>query len=890
MDIYYQNTRGVNTKNECCLLNSLALGYSIIALSETWLNDSRLSGEFFDLNKYSVIRRDRCDAKKSRGGGVLLAVLNECYLRQLSLPDLFKNNYSMIGIIGATIKLMQGNLNILVLYIPPKVNVNTLVSFLEDLAELVEQNRAETLILGDFNAVNYVGFTEGGMDEYSLAIVDFANLMSLEQYNNVKNGNNHLLDLVLFSSFCSVSDAREDLVPPDWPHHPSLIVEVSLASNVKDRFVPVKNENKLNFNKAEHARVKYYLSFVDWSPLLNISDVNEATQAFYEMLFMELSNCVPRYKVRDSKVQKFPCWFDDKIIKDLNTKYKYWKLYKKYETNFYYNQYCCFRELAKLKIKQARNKRMIFIENKIKEDPAEFWNYLGEVRATSCPAPCLKINNHVVTEPQVIVDEFAGYFSSVYDPESNVRVNNLVQDYVQGSSIRISSEEVLKALQSLPNKKSSGPDGLPTRLIKHCHDELVFPLMIMINLAIKTGVYPELWKQTRVIPVFKSKGSREEMFNPRPVSLISGFSKVFEKCLYPIIMSHFNPVASIHQHGFMKGRSTTTNLAILSNYIHEAFKTGAQVDVIYSDFQKAFDKFPHDLLIDRLADLELPGNIVRLIKSYLHRRENYVEIGGFESYRYFPSSGVPQGSSLGPLLFFIFINKINKNLDCNILLFADDVKIFLEINQIQDAEHLQENLTRFAEWCKDSRLKFAIEKWNVMSFSGRTNKIIFNYVVEGTLLPRPEIYKDLGVHFTSNLSFKTHVDIKVSSAAKALDFVTKTCKKFTKAHTVKLLYYTYVRSKLEYASIICPAASEGQKKKIEKIQRRLAKFLYWKKYNIYPERGYDNKELLKDVELISLEDRAECMAALFCLLLINGVIDSSVLLGQIPITDLFKKQ
>ena len=238
----------------------------------------------------------------------------------------------------------------------------------------------------------------------------------------------------------------------------------------------------------------------------------------------------------------------------------------------------------------------------------------------------------------------------------------------------------------------------------------------------------------------------------------------------------------------MKGRSTTTNLVVITQFIAKSIDMQAQTDVVYTDFSKAFDRLDHSILLRKLKLLGLSSPFLMLFVSYLSNRKQYVVFNGFRSVEYLATSGVPQGSVLGPLLFNIFIDDIVTDLEVNCLLYADDLKFFDVVRDVGDCEKIQRNLDKISRWCLLNKLSLNTQKCNVMSFTLKSSTIVFNYTLEGTTLERPDIFRDLGVIYDKKLSFSKHIETIVCEAYRSYGFIARNSRDFVDLNTIKMLY------------------------------------------------------------------------------------------------------
>ena len=214
-------------------------------------------------------------------------------------------------------------------------------------------------------------------------------------------------------------------------------------------------------------------------------------------------------------------------------------------------------------------------------------------------------------------------------------------------------------------------------MLKECIDFVALPLLHIFNLSLSTGIFPSQLKTSRIIPIFK-KGNKSRVANYRPVSLMSFFGKVLEKIIKKQIEEFLSESKYIRdsQHGFSRGKSCLSNLLICQDSIIQMIDEGSSVDIIYLDFQKAFDKVPHHRLLEKIKEAGVEGELLNWLGNWLKGRTQRVGINGCFSDWSEVTSGVPQGSILGPLLFTIYINDLEDGISSKMLKFADDSKLW----------------------------------------------------------------------------------------------------------------------------------------------------------------------------------------------------------------------
>ena len=275
------------------------------------------------------------------------------------------------------------------------------------------------------------------------------------------------------------------------------------------------------------------------------------------------------------------------------------------------------------------------------------------------------------------------------------------------ADISITIDEVHELLNGLNPNKSAGDDGMHPRVLKECASELAYPVHKLFTMSLSSGIIPKSWKRATFTPIHKDD-DRSNAENYRPISITSQIGKTLEKVIRKSIMAHLiaNNILSDHQHGFCEGKSCLTNLIEALEDITSMVDDGMPVDGVFLDFKKAFDKVSHERLLYKLHQMGIQGTLLQWIDNFLSDRSQRVKVNSSYSTWKSVTSGVPQGSVLGPILFIAYINDFPLLLKSYCKMFADDAKLYGKAENDADNESIQHDLNRYVTWAKDWLMVF----------------------------------------------------------------------------------------------------------------------------------------------------------------------------------------
>ena len=552
-----------------------------------------------------------------------------------------------------------------------------------------------------------------------------------------------------------------------------------------------------------------------------------------------------------------------------------------------------FRDQRNKCTKIRRQNMKSYFENVTESGGKRFWDaikpFITDKGTHGNDEYVLEENGKLVKEPEEISEIFNHYYTNIVEhatgnPPVTIPITSGTSDiiddilsyYENHASVlaikekcmnlsfelpHASEETINEIIISLNTKKSTGIDDIPPKLVKISADIIKKPLSQIINSAIKEGSFPNLMKLGKLTPIYKhpKHGSRLDKTCYRPVSVLTTFSKVFERFVLNSMLEHVNVLLSDQISAYRKGYSCQNVLLKLTEDWRKYLDNNEIVGAVLMDLSKAFDCLPHELLIAKLEAYGFKKKTLKFFYSYLNGRKQAVNIKGKLSMFLDILAGVPQGSILGPILFNIFINDIIdifENTDPNN--FADDNTLS---SHAKTVEQLVENL----EFDSDKAIKWFTEN-HMIANPDKFKAIIINKGGQDTSGTKLKINNEviesskevtlLGVVIDNKLSFAPHISVMCRKAARILNAIKRQKKYITDTKTRQMVVNTYVLSQFNYCPLIWHFCGTGETHKMEKVQERAMRFIvndYTSEYTDILKKANAPTLYLKRVQKIAQE-------------------------------------
>ena len=840
-----------------------------IGLSETWLNE-HLDAEL-DIAGYTVFRSDSTRPKNKRGrfgGGVAMYIRDDI---ASTSKTILKYSNKVVEVIATYSR--KENLLLATVYRQPDDLLHgrpsTSFHFNKAMTQLSNtitslDSTPDIIIGGDFNLphaswpdcmpANQCPSDEREMIAQLNSLCTEHLLSQIVQLPTHFQGNT--LDLIITNNTNLIHNYYCTPVPRSISHHAMINVQTqykSLQAETEHTTEKLSPLDRLNFNSKEidWEAVNKAFSEINWESMLTNNDPDCMLDSIYKVIQDTTTRFVPERKKPSKKKSRA-----ERIVNSLKKrKRRINKQLRSIKSDSKKER--LHQELiqAEIKLQRLYKQSHEYCEAKavsaIQENVKYFYSYAkNKSKIKSKVGPLLdkgtmKMSADSTEMANLLADQYDAVFSlpSTSEPtidDSSTPINNIV----------INAQEIIEAIDELKSTAAPGADGIPAILLKKCKNTLALPLTTFWNECMKTSYIPQSLQTSIITPLHKG-GNKSEAANYRPVALTSHIIKIYEKVIRKHLTAYLESTGGLNknQHGFRAGRSCLTQLLAHYDNIITLLEDGFNVDTIYLDFAKAFDKVDHNILLKKALTLGINGKTLKWIQAFLKDRNQRVIVNGKLSTPRQVISGVPQGSVIGPLLFLILIGDIDKNTTSStVASFADDTRVTKGIKCEMDAVDLQNDIFHIYGWSETNNMKFNSLKFELLRFGkNRDLKKATSYVSpESELIEEKQSVRDLGVELSADTTFKDHISNIIASAKRMSSWVLRT---FTTRERIPMLtlYKSLIRPLLEYSSPLWSPIAKGDIQRLEEIQHSFIRKI----------KGVDRNYMtaLNQLNLYSLEKR-----------------------------------
>ena len=769
INIFHHNSRSILTEGRLdeynIMFKTINNPFHILAFTETWLKpENAENAEFVGYEPFHCLRNNENANVKEGGGGISVFIkeginykirhdlnVTLSYMESLFIELKYNNKNYMIGII----------------YRIPNTNIDCFINKINEMIEPIKNNY-ELVLTGDFNICllkdnNYSRNFRNCMMSINL----FPTILEATRVANVERNGNEILSESLIDNFFINTQAslfyKSGLIQSTISDHYPVFLSIPgnmLSDSVSYKVVKYRLIDDLSIAKFKFA-LNSYINNLEISPIATIAFEN------FHSKFQELYD--KYFPIKSKKVSKksfLKPWVTESLVKRLKIRDNLGRLASKGRINR--KTYTEFRNSV---TKQLRELKVAYYNKEFENSHGSIkktWDIINSsIKKRKIQNQVVLCNNDSIVKNEDTPNEFIDYLSNIPQqlvsemPSSNTNAHSYLQDRQRNTFylFHIQSNDVEDAIEKLKNN-GCGLFNFSTTVLSKVKSSISSTLAKIFNLCCDQGYFPEELKTGCITPIHK-KGDKTNVSNYRPVCSLSPFSKILEKIVNMRMLNFIDKynIISSTQFGFRKKLSTETALLSLTDYIHNGLTLKHNVGAIYMDLSKAFDVMNHDILKLKLEHYGFRGNFLNFLMSFVCDRKYFVNVNGLNSKTNTVNIGVPQGSTLGPLLFLLYVNdmKFSSSL-LKFVQFADDTTLGYsckDFYQLQQTLEIEGN--KVMEWLLANKLLVNLTKTHVMLFSLKRNIPKLSIKINNSELEEVSETNFLGVQIDNKLNWKAHI-------------------------------------------------------------------------------------------------------------------------------------
>ena len=861
--------------NLCAFLHELSnheFYFSAICIQETWLPDN-FDYDLFKIPGYQTIPQGYKCGKK---GGLLIYLQDHfTYTKREKLYVTSKHWEGLF--IDVSHGDLAGKITIANIYRPPRNNNSntSITNFLDPITPIVTQLGQENSTLqfcGDFN-INLLEIEHRAKyQEYFDLFLTNGLVPSITLPTRFSKKNATLIDQIFSRSSDRNSVSTSGIfINKLSDHQPCFtIIEINKTKTKKPNFIKITvntPEAQISFKRD----VKLLIENANFDNDL-LQDPNISYNTLESIIQKAKEKNLPTKEVKFNKYRhKISPWITTGILKAMKERDNMFKKIKKTnpDSKSYSTLETKYKDYCRLLQKSIRLAKSMYYTNqfeKYKSDIKKTWNQINQVIGKHRKGPKFPQyfldKDKKVSDDKCIAELFNDFFLNI-GPRLSERIRSpdgksfkqfLTENISSSFNFDIvDSNHVDKIIRKLKPKSSYGHDEMSSIMLKFIAPEIIQVLTLIINQSLCTGIFPDELKIAKINPIYK-KDDPHLTDNYRPISLLPSISKVFEKVVFLQLYTYFNENNLLYdsQYGFRSLHSTEFAAIEITDKIYQNLDNKKSPLAIYLDLSKAFDTIDHSILIHKLEYYGIKGTSLKWFTSYLTNRKQYVQFNNETSSSNLISTGVPQGSILGPLLFIIYMNDIAKvTTKFHFTLYADDTSLIEPLCTFTDtisnrnsiSEEINSELQKIFDWLSVNKLSLNVKKTKMMVFHHRQCNIqdkIPNLHLDGIPIERVKQFNFLGIVLDEHMTWNAHTNKVACNIARTIGTL-KRLKRFMPLSILKTLYNALILPHLSYGILTWGSKSN----RLIKLQKWALRTISNSKYNAHTDPVFKKLGLLK---------------------------------------------
>lgn len=836
---------------------------AVLALSETRLIEDIEDSEI-NMPGYSVVR---CDAENRNTGGVMLYIRDNIRYEIVLNQKIISNCWCIAVEIKDSVHRV-----IAVVYHSPSASDGEFIRFLEDIVELLE-TKGQCIMIGDFNIdLKSESF-------YAKKLITEMACLGMKQYvdkpTRITKNSKTLIDLVFSNKRvnCRVFD-RPKITDHSW-----ISVEIKCIDDEHDKYREFITRDFNKYHVVELCKV-IKDSLKDTDDL----EVNVRADKLIQSIVEALNIVAPKKKVRIPKIWEGKKWYTDDIR--VATK-KRDEAYNKAMRTSNEQDWLQFKTVRNAVVTLIRRKKKEYYEDMIdnnSNDPARMWKTVkklinGEGTGTreinTVDFEILenvgeysladKFNLYYIQSIEEIIESIGGNYNNGNRKKSNYDIENrgVIEEFAE---IDVCTLE--RIIRNLPSKKGTD-EGITGDILRDSFHVIKEEFVRLINISLSTGMFPERWKTSTVIPIPKV-GKPMKASEYRPINMLPTYEKVLELVVKEQIEKYLQDNNVITESCFRRKHSCETAIQTVIDDWKLIVSEGEIVGIIFLDLKRAFETVDRDRLLEKIWQYGIRGRVVEWLKAYLNNRMQQVRLNNQWSKKMKTKHGVPQGSVLGPLLFTIYINDMVEICPegCKIKMFADDTLIYVKGGgSVEIESKLNAVLPIVEKWLNINKLKMNANKTKFMIIKSVRKELKRNITVkclDGTMIERVENIKYLGVVIDSGLRFEGHCDYVLKKIGKKVSFLNRIGNDIT-GYARCTVYKTIIAPHFEYCATLLMAMGEMQLTKLQRAQNRAMRVI------LQCDRYTRVETMLQTLRFMSVRQRMRYNVCVFIFKIVKGM-------------------